>query len=134
MEGWTEEMAPVSGLARALERGDATALEGVLRRDVVLRSPLSVEPHRGRSIILRVLGAVLPRFDDFRFVHRLEGDRYQVVRFTARLGGQGIEGVGTMYLDRAGLATELTLLVRPLDALTAVDEAVRAALATSTTR
>lgn len=101
----------MSRLARALERGDATTLEGVLRPDVVLRSPLSVEPHRGRSATLRVLGAVLPRFDDFRFVHRLEGDRYQVVRFTARLGGQVIEGVGIMYLDRAGLATELTLLI-----------------------
>jgi hypothetical protein len=49
--------------------------------------------------------------------------------FKARTGDRDVHGWDLVHTDASGLVTELTVMIRPLSALTAVAEAMAARLA-----
>lgn len=125
---------------RAVEALDMTALERTLAPDVTFFSPVMVHPHRGRDKVvafLRVLSEVL---EDFRYTHELRGEaldgggRTQGLIFAAGVGGKSLQGLDLLTYDAAGLATDLTVMVRPLPAAMTLARTVGARLEESTAR
>jgi uncharacterized protein len=99
-----------------------------LADDVVFRSPAVFRPYEGREATAMVLRAVSQVFEDFRYVDVLDaGDRAGLV-FAARVGDRELEGWDYLRFDDEGRIVGFTVMIRPLSALTAVVEAMRALL------
>lgn len=115
----------------ALEARDVDAAAGLLSDDVVFRSPVVFTQYRGRAAVAPILQAVVQVFEDFRYVRDIvsqdAADRALV--FKARIGDQQIEGCDFLHLDDQGSIDELVVMVRPLTAVLALAQAVKALLA-----
>lgn len=127
-------MIPVDGQDRspfraAVESKDFGNLVDTLASDVVFRSPAVFAPYEGRETVgalLRVVGTVIA--DDLVYEWQArDGDR-EVLSFTTRVDGRDVEGVDLLRYDEDGLVAELVVMMRPLSGLTAVRDAIGAAL------
>ena len=116
---------------RAVEARDADALVALLAEDVVLRSPVVFRPYVGRDAVAPILRAALEVFEDFRYVQEIgtsDGTEHALV-FRATVAGCELEGTDLLRTGADGTVAELAVLVRPLTAVVALAEAMRARLA-----
>lgn len=114
----------------AIEARDVEALEALLADDVVFRSPAVHKPYEGKLATSVVLRAVMRVFEDFRYTRTMgvEADADQVLVFEARVGDRSIEGADFLHVRSDGLIDDFRVMIRPLSGLTAVVEAMQAAL------
>jgi hypothetical protein len=115
---------------RAVEARDADALVGLLAEDVVFRSPVVYRPYVGRDAVAPVLRAALEVFEDFRYVQEIgtpDGAEHALV-FRATVAGCELEGTDLLRTGPDGTVVELAVLIRPLTAVVALAEAMRARL------
>lgn len=116
---------------RAVEARDPDALTAVLAEDVVFRSPVVFRPYVGRDTVAPILRAALEVFEDFRYVQEIgtpDGTEHALV-FRATVAGCELEGTDLLRTAADGTVVELAVLVRPLTAVIALAEAMRARLA-----
>ena len=107
----------------AIEAGDEAAALRLLADDVVFYSPVGYKPYRGRDEVSMVLRAVLTVFEDFRYVREIGTDDAALV-FEARIGDRELTGADFIRLDRDGLISDFMVMVRPLNGLQALAEAM----------
>jgi hypothetical protein len=100
--------------------------------DVAFRSPIVFKPYGGRDAVAPILAAVFTVFEDFRYVDQLEGESSAVLIFKARVGDRELDGLDYLRFGDDGLVEELTVMVRPLSAATALAETMRARLEAAT--
>ena len=112
----------------AIESADLDTIASVLSPDVTFRSPAVHKPYAGREATLFILAGVLQVFEDFRYVASVSEGSDEVLRFEARVGDRNIDGVDIVSYDESGLVNELTVMIRPLSGLTAVQQAMALAL------
>jgi hypothetical protein len=114
---------------RAAETKDLDLLRETLAEDVVLHSPILFKGFEGRDAALFVLANVIQVFEDFRYLDEVHGDGTVVLRFAARVEGKfEIEGIDYLTLDADGRVTDLTVFLRPLQAVNAFNEQMSARL------
>jgi hypothetical protein len=93
---------------------------------------MTAEQRARRAAAVRaLLGVLLRTFDDFRYEARMAGEPLHGLVFRATIGDRQIHGVDLIHLDDDGLIDEITVMVRPLSAVTALGEAVLAGFAAS---
>jgi hypothetical protein len=114
----------------AIEVQDLDAAVALLREDVVFRSPVVFTPYEGREALRQILGAVIEVFEDFRYVREIgaDGARDDALVFEGRVGDKQLQGCDFIQLDDDGAITELTVMVRPMQAMLALAEAMKAKL------
>jgi SnoaL-like domain len=114
----------------AIEARDLDAAVALLREDVEFRSPVVFTPYQGRDALRAILTAVMAVFEDFRYVRVIGGPdaRDHALVFQARVGDKQLEGCDFIRLDEEGAITELTVMVRPMSAMLALAEAMKAQL------
>jgi len=97
---------------------------------VVFRSPVVFTPYEGREALRQILGAVIEVFEDFRYVREIGADdaRDHALVFEARVGDKQLQGCDFIHLDDEGLIDEFTVMVRPMQAMLALAEAMKARL------
>lgn len=122
----------MSDFRTAVESGDASQIGATLHPDVVFRSPAVHAPYPGRDLVQVILGAVVEVFQDFRYVAEVRDGDDEVLRFNARVDGRDIDGVDLVRYDADGLVTELTVMIRPLSGLQAVQQAMAVQLGLAT--
>jgi hypothetical protein len=105
-----------------MEAGDLSRVAAALAEDVVFHSPVTHTPTSGRDAVLVILQAVLDTFQDFRYTEGVESERRSVLFFSARVGNLELEGIDALRLDADGRVSELTVMIRPLSALTLVKD------------
>ena len=114
----------------AVESKDFARVQATLAPEVHFRSPAVFKPYEGRDAVgalLHVVGTVLAPQLEYRWqVH--DGDR-EVLCFVSTVEGREIEGVDLLRYDDDGLVAELVVMMRPLSGLTAMRDAMGAALA-----
>lgn len=115
---------------RAIEARDLDAAVALLREDVVFRSPVVFKPYHGRGAMRQILAAVLEVFEDFRYVREIGAPdaRDQALVFEARVGDKKLQGCDFIRLDEDGVISEFTVMVRPMSAMLALAEAMKAQL------
>jgi hypothetical protein len=112
----------------AAEAKDVELMTETLREDVVLHSPILFRGFEGRDVVGLVLTQVAATLEDLTYVDELaEGDTV-CLRFKARVGDRELEGIDFLELDEDGKVTELTVFMRPLSAITAFNEQMKARL------
>lgn len=112
----------------AVEAGDLAAMEAALDPEVTFKSPVVFGPYEGREAVMALLSLVAQVFEDFRYVDELESDRTTCLVFNARVGDRELEGIDYLRHGPGGLVTELTVMVRPYSAATALRDAMGARL------
>jgi hypothetical protein len=113
---------------QAVEARDSAAIEALLADDVVFTSPVAHQPYPGKAITAAILRGVLRVFEDFRYEREIGAPdaRDQALMFRATVAGKQLQGCDFLHLDEDGLIDELTVMVRPLSAATALAEAMGA--------
>jgi len=119
----------VGAFGPAVESGDITRISAALADDVTFRSPAVHAPYSGRDTVTFILSAVVQVFEHFTYVGTIRDDSQEMLRFRARVGEREIDGVDIVTYDDSGQVAELTVMIRPYSALTAVKDAMAAALA-----
>ena len=102
----------------AIESGDADAAVAQLTPDVVFLSPVVHVPYTGRAAVRQILGAAMAVFEDFRYTAEYTGPEGHLLEFACRVGRYDLQGVD--ILRGPGPFSELTVLVRPYSAATAL--------------
>jgi hypothetical protein len=105
-----------------IEAGDLDRVAAALAADVTFHSPVSHTPTSGRDAVLPVLRAVLDTFEDLRYTDEVESGNRSVLFFSARVGNRELEGIDALRFDADGKISQLTVMIRPLSALTLVKE------------
>ena len=115
----------------AIEARDLDAAVALLREDVVFRSPVVFTPYEGRDALRLILGAVIEVFEDFRYIREIGADdaRDHALVFEARVGDKQLQGCDFIHVDEDGAIDEFTVMVRPMQAMLALAEAMKARLA-----
>jgi hypothetical protein len=110
----------------AVEQRDHEAMVAALASDVELHSPVAFRPFAGRESVAGLFTALLDTFEDFEYTDELrEGDTRALI-FRARVGDKHVQGLDLLRLDEDGLIREFTVMLRPLSALVAIQEAIAA--------
>lgn len=112
----------------AIESKDLSRLAESLHPEVRFRSPAVHAPYDGRDVVMFILATVVTVFEDFSYVMAVREGDTEVLRFRARVGEREVDGVDIVRYDEDGLVTELSVMIRPLSALTAVQQAMASAL------
>lgn len=122
---------PFAAFRGAIERRDIDAAVALFAEDARFRSPVVHAPYVGREPLRTILDAILTVVEDFRYVGSYsgtyEGDDGHVLEFAARVGDRELHGVDLLRA-RDGVLTELTVMVRPFSAVTALRERMAALL------
>lgn len=114
----------MSAFRSAVESKSLAALEAALADDVRFQSPAVHKPYAGRDVVLVILGAVVEVFEEFRYVDQLVDGQQEVLRFHAKVGDREVDGVDIVRYGDDGRVTELSVMIRPLSALQAVQQAM----------
>ena len=113
---------------QAAKAADVDGLAAALAPDVVFKSPVVFKPYQGRDEVAHILAAVVQVFEDFRYVEHLEGDGAATLVFKARVGERELDGLDYLRFREDGLASELTVMVRPMSAMLELAERMRSLL------
>jgi hypothetical protein len=118
---------PFAAFRAAIENDDVDAAVALFTEDATFCSPVVHRPYVGREPLRAILRAVATVFEDFRYTGSYAGDDGHVLRFAARVGDRALEGVDILG-GSGGRLTELTVMVRPYSAATALRERMAALL------
>lgn len=120
---------PFDAFRAAVEAHDTDSAAALFAPDAVFHSPVVHRPYVGREALHVILGAVAGVFEDFRYTGSYgDGADGHVLVFSARVGDRELEGVDILR-GSGGVLTELTVMVRPYSAATALRERMAALLA-----
>jgi hypothetical protein len=135
---------------RCLERWHAYArspspeqLDTLLHDEVVFSSPIVFTPQRGRDLTALYLTAATAVFmgagplageggaaepERFRYVREVRQGHDAVLEFESTIGDTYVNGVDMITCDDAGMIIDFKVMVRPLRAIEAAHQAMRALL------
>ena len=121
-------MAEPHPFRRAAEAKDLGRMTEVLCEDVVLHSPILFRGFEGRDVVGQVLTHVAATLEDLTYTDELTEGNTVCLRFQARVGDRELEGIDFLELDADGKVAELTVFMRPLSAINAFNERMKARL------
>jgi hypothetical protein len=125
----------VVGRWHAFMRGDAPgALDQLLAEDVVFYSPVVYTPQRGKDVTTLYLQAASvalpgdPGEGAFRYTKQALAGDTAILEFETTVAGKYVNGVDIIRCNEAGQIVEFRVMIRPLQAVNAVHEQMRAQL------
>jgi hypothetical protein len=118
---------PYAAFRAAIEAKDIDAAVALFRTDAVFNSPVVHKPYQGIPALRAILSAVVQVFEDFQYTADHGGDDGHVLEFAARVGDRELQGVDILR-SVDGELTELTVMIRPYSAATALRERMAALL------
>jgi hypothetical protein len=128
-------------------RGElAGGLDELLHDDVVFYSPVVFTPQHGKAVTKMYLEAAGATLGDapkkaangaptpavggkFRYVGEVMGGNRAVLEFETEMDGKYVNGVDIITCDDVGKIVEFKVMIRPLQAINAVHDAMRTMLA-----
>jgi hypothetical protein len=119
---------------RAVEAREFAGIGELLAEDIVFHSPISSKPYHGREMVAMIVNIAATIFEDFAYQREIstEVDDDHALVFGARIGGLWIQGCDFVHTGADGLIDELTVMLRPLKAVHAFEEQMRAKFAAAT--
>ena len=117
-----------------LQSGGAAELGELLAEDVVFYSPVVFTPQRGKEVTTmylmaakQVLGGEGPE-GQFHYAKQVLAGDTAVLEFETSLAGKYVNGVDIIRCDETGKIVEFRVMIRPLQAINALHESMRAML------
>lgn len=117
--------APVLAWHDVVRTRDLGRLADLLADDVVFRSPAVHTPQEGKAVTTAYLTAALEVLGPGLTYHRqLVGEDSAMLEFTTEVGGKQVHGIDLLRWDANDRLVEFTVMVRPLQGLTALVQAM----------
>jgi ketosteroid isomerase-like protein len=109
---------------------DLAALPDLLAPGVVFRSPVVHAPYQGREATAHILAGALHVLGgpEFRYVREVVTGDDAVLEFVTRCGDRDVNGIDMIRFGPDGRIEDFTVMLRPLSATLAVQEAMVALL------
>ncbi|HWF69679.1 MAG TPA: nuclear transport factor 2 family protein [Mycobacterium sp.] len=101
-----------------VESGEFETIDRIFADDVVLHSPIAHRPYRGRQMVAAIIGAVAQVLEDFRFEKEIGNQEAGALLFRASVGDLEIQGCDFLHTRDDGMIDEITVMLRPLKAVT----------------
>ena len=111
------------------------ALGGLLADDVVFYSPIVYTPQRGKDLTTMYLHAAAQTLPGdaaggaFHYTKQVLAGDVAVLEFETTVEGKYVNGIDIIRCDDTGRIVEFRVMIRPLQAINAVHERMRAMLA-----
>jgi len=117
----------------AVESGEFDTIERIFAQDVVLHSPIAHRPYRGRRTVAAIIATVAEVLTSFRFDKEIGAQNAEdrALVFTAMVGDLDIQGCDFLHTGDDGLIDEITVMLRPLKAVTLFAERMATRLLSS---
>lgn len=109
----------------SVEQDKPEATHALLAEEMTFYSPVIFKPSSDRAYIDTVLGFVGQTFDDFEYIDQYEQPGGAALVFRARVGEMSLEGVDFFKINGEGKATELKVMIRPLNAAMALAQIMK---------
>ena len=122
------DMTHLNGFLEAMQKGDLDALEAHMADDVIVRSPIVVEPFRGKAAVRSVAQLLLKVVDKFTVRDVMQGSSYVAVYLGLTVGSDELDGVDCFRMNDSGLVQEMAIMWRPLPAVVAVQNRLAPAI------
>jgi hypothetical protein len=102
-----------------------------LSPDVVLYSPILMEPFRGREAAVELFGVLFDELGELRITDELTTDDGETHAFfwNVQIGAKSVEGTDLLRRDEQGKISEIRVLIRPLPDIAVFAGAIGPALA-----
>jgi SnoaL-like domain len=104
----------------AVESGEFDTIGGLFAEDAILYSPIAHRSYHGRNMIAAIICAVDNVLKDFRFEKEMGGEKTgdHALMFNATVDGLQIQGCDFLHTRQDGLIDKITVMLRPLKAVT----------------
>ncbi len=112
----------------AVDAGDASLLAPLLGPDVRLLGSVRPEPFVGRDTVLFIFGMLIALIQQPRYVAETSDSEGLVLLMRGRIGDQELDGIHVLTFGEDGLITQFLDFVRPLPALSDLQDAAIAYL------
>lgn len=122
--GFADRQDAVDALRVAIGSRNTAAVVAMVASDVVLHSPVSPTPFRGRDVFAKTFEGLMAgseKWADDWHVERvlIDGDLCQIT-FGGRLRGQTVSLISTARFDEQHVITEIRTYGRPMTAIAAI--------------
>ena len=114
----------------AVESGEFDTIGDLFAEDAVLHSPIAHRPYYGRDMVAAIICAVANTLNDFRFDTEMRGEHAgdHALMFNATVDGLKIQGCDFVHTRADGLIDAITVMLRPLKAVSVFANKMRAEL------
>ena len=104
---------------RLVEERDSNGLAELLDDDVILLSPVSPSPLRGKQDVLVYLTGAFKAFfnSSFHYIREFPGSTVGILEFQSNVDGTAVNGVEIIKWNEHDKIVELTVMLRPLHAI-----------------
>ncbi|MDT5117250.1 MAG: hypothetical protein QOE30_2989 [Mycobacterium sp.] len=115
----------------AVESGRFDTIGELFAEDAVLHSPIAHHPYHGKDSIVMIIRAVANTLNDFRFTTEMRGEHGgdHALMFDATVDGLQIQGCDFVHTRADGLIDTITVMLRPLKAVSVFADKMRTELA-----
>ena len=120
--------AGLAAFLAAVQARDARSAAAQLAEYVILESALAVEPFVGREQVANVVAQLLEVLDEFAVTGIISGDGHFAVVTNIRIGTTEIDGMDLIGINAEGKVASLSIHLRPLRAIVALQERLAPAL------
>lgn len=103
---------------------DVPALAALLADDVEIGAPPYWERIQGREVVQHLLGIIVDTIEEFTYHREWRDGSELALEFTGRVGSRELQGIDLISLDENGCIRRLDVLMRPVNAVVALREAV----------
>lgn len=121
------DLTHIHAFTAAMQRKELDAMLTHMADDVVLRTPLVSQPLKGKAAIRPVVAALLRVVESFDFREIMQGPQHISSFFKVKIGPNELDGMDYWQIGQTGLIEEMTVLWRPLPAISAVQDMLNAA-------
>ena len=115
---------------RIVRDRDLEALGGVLAPDVTLGAPPYWAKLSGDKVVRHLLGLVIETIDGFTYHREWREGVELALEFTGRVGDMDLQGIDLISLDASNRIRNLDVLMRPVNAVIALQKAIAPRMAT----
>ena len=115
---------------RIVSERDLGALHDALCEDVSLGAPPYWQKLRGREIVQHLLGLIVGTIEGFSYHREWRNGRELALEFTGRVGELELQGIDLISLDERFRLQSLDVMIRPINAVLALREAIAPRMAT----
>lgn len=107
-----------------IQTGSPNLLDDLLAEDVVFHSPVMHSPQSGKPLVKMYLSAafhvLIP--NQFTYLREITDGHHAMLEFQAEIEGTTINGVDIITCDSEGKITDFKVMLRPLKAITLVQQ------------
>ncbi|MFN3370765.1 MAG: nuclear transport factor 2 family protein [Sphingomonadaceae bacterium] len=113
----------------AAEAKDVDAILALMADGIRMHSPTKHAPFEGKDIVRFLFGQLMDVLEAFRFERIESAGDHATLYFSCTIGGKSAEGIDSLHIDADGRIDDFRVMIRPLNALQALNAEMGARLA-----